>query len=263
MHLAAFAILAASLLVAGSARGAAVAPAECLQMDPPVLERTLFSKPAHTMIISGPCPEGCHIILKIVSPPRDFKLNKSGKGLGFVWLPVGHAEIKEIPVMYQVLSSAKISDILSPDEQDLAGLTSDFKEAYQQCKISFERDPPHNEIAHLRQEYISGLIKIFKEGGLYQTREEAVQVNDCRFKARLVHPAEAPLGEYKVFCYAVQDGKARLIFQDKFLVKPGGLAQWLADRAQTNPAIYGGLAAVIAVVAGLLVGVVFRRSGGH
>ncbi len=237
--------------------------AECLQMDPPALERTLFSKPTHTMTITGPCPEGCQIVLKIVSPVRDFRLNKSGKGLGLVWLPVGHAEIKEIPVMYQVLSSANISSILSPAEQEAAGLTSDFKEVYEQCKIRFEKDLPHNEIAGLRQEYVSGLIKIFKDGGLYQRHEEAVQINGSQFSVQSVYPAGAPLGEYKIFCYAVQDGKARLIFQDKFLIKSGALAQWLAYHAQTSPVIYGSLAAVIAVAAGLLVGVIFRKSGGH
>ncbi len=263
MRFSTFALLIASLLAAGGAWAAAGAPAECLQMEPPALERTLFSKPTHTMIISGPRPEGCQIVLKVVSPTRDFKLNKSGKGLGFVWVPVGHAEVRDIPVMYQVLSSAPISDILSPEEQDLAGLTADFKEVYQQSKISFEKDVPHNEMAQLRQEYISGLIKIFKEGGLYRRQEGAVQVNGYQFKAQLVQPTEAPLGEYKVFCYAVQDGKARLIFQDKFFVKPGVLADWLATHAQTSPVIYGCLAAVIAVAAGLLVGVVFRKSGAH
>jgi hypothetical protein len=176
---------------------------------------------------------------------------------------VGHAEVKDIPVMYAVLSSAKISNILSPAEQEAAGLTADFKEVYDECKCHFEKNPPPNEMAGLREEYISGLIKIFKEGGLYQNREGAIQVNGCQFRTQFVHPAGAPLGEYKVFCYAVQDGKARLIFQDKFLVKSGALAQWLAYHAQTSPAIYGSLAALIAVAAGLLVGVVFRKSGGH
>jgi len=260
-----FLVMAASFIAIVHLGDAASAPSgsECLQMDPPFLERTLFLKPSHTMTITGPCPEGCNIILKIVSPTRDFRLNKSGKGLGFVWLPVGHAEVKEIPAMYQVLSSAKISDILSSAEQEAAGLTSDYKEVYEQCKVHFEKDMPHNEIASLRQEYVSGLIKIFKDAGLYLRQEGAIQINGSQFSARSVQPSDAPLGEYKVFCYAVQDGKARLIFQDKFLVKSGTLGQWLAYHAQESPVIYGVLAALIAVAAGLLVGVVFRKGGSH
>jgi hypothetical protein len=264
LSIATFLLLAALFIVLGSAGDAAAASAaECLQMDPPFLERTLFLKASHTMIITGPCPEGSQIVLKVVSPTRDFRLNKSGKGLGFVWLPVGHAEVKEIPVMYQVLSSAKISDILSPAEQEAVGLTSDLKEIYDECKVHFDQDIPHNEIAGLRQEYVSGLIKIFKDSGLYQRQEGAVQINGSQFSARSVQPSDAPLGEYKVFCYAVQDGKARLIFQDKFLVKSGALSQWLAYHAQASPVVYGVLAAVIAVAAGLLVGAVFRKGGSH
>ena len=260
-----FLVVTAPFITLASQGDAASAPSgpECLQMDPPFLERTLFLKGVHTMTITGPRPEGCDIILKIVSPVRDFRLNKSGKGLGFVWLPVGHAEVKDIPAMYQVLGSAKITDILPPAEQEAAGLTSDYKEVYEQCKVHFDKDMPHNEISGLRREYVSGLIKIFKDAGLYLREEGAIQINGSQFSARSVQPSDAPLGEYKVFCYAVQDGKARLIFQDKFLVKSGTLGQWLAYHAQASPVIYGVLAAVIAVAAGLLVGVVFRKGGSH
>ncbi len=215
------------------------------------------------MTITGPCPEGCHIIIKIVSPTRDFKLNKFGKGLGFVWLPVDHVEVKEVPGMYHIFSSAKIADILSPAEQEAAGLTADFNEVRDRCKLCFEKDPPHNQIAGLRREYVSGLVQIFKDSGLYVRHEGDVKINSSQFTVESMQPSDAPLGEYNVFCYAVQDGKARLIFQDKFLVKSGAVAQWLAYHAQTSPAMYGVFAALIAVAAGLLVGVVFRKGGSH
>ena len=251
------------LLIGAHDSGSAASELNCLQMDPPFLERTLFLKSSHTMTITGPRPEGCDIILKIVSPSRDFKLNKSGKGLGFVWLPVGHAEVRGIPVMYQVFSSAKISEILPIAEQEAVGVTSDYKEVFENCTIHFDKDMPHNEIADLREEYISGLIKIFKNSGLYLRQEGAVQLSGVQFAARSVQPSDAPVGEYNIFCYAVQDGKARLIFQDKFVVKSGVVAEWLAYQAQVSPVIYGILAAVIAVAAGLLVGVVFRKGGSH
>ncbi len=127
-------------------------------------------------------------MLKIVSPNRNYRLNKTGKGLGFVWLPVGHAEIKDIPGMYAILSSAKISSILSPAAQEEAGLSPGFRRSLKKCEVRFENDPPRGSIAGLRREYISGLIRIFKEAGLYQNLEGAVTIEDNRFTAKPCPP---------------------------------------------------------------------------
>jgi hypothetical protein len=237
--------------------------AAALTCQPPWLERTLFSKRFHTVTFTGPAPEGCQIILKIVSPNREFKLNKSGKGLGFVWLPVGHAEVKNVPGMYALLSSGKISGILSHEEQEALGLTPDFKEIYQQARIRHKEDSREEEAASLNREYISGLIKILKGRELYQQKEGSVEISGGQFKARLIHPADAPLGEYRVFCYACKEGKAQLLAEDIFIVKSTGLAEWLSHQAKTNAAVYGIIAALIAVGVGVFVGVIFKKGGRH
>jgi len=237
--------------------------ASVLKIEPRILERTLFSRPYQTAVVMGTCPEGSEVVVKVISPTRDFKLNKAGKSLGFVWVPSGHAEVTEIPVMYAVLSSARISGILSPAEQERAGLCPDFREVYQQAKIRFEKDPPRDERTALHKEYVAGLIKIFIEGGLYQYREGAVKMDSRTFMARLVYPANAPLGEYKIFCYVIEGGRARLLCQDKLLLKSSREIEWLSYYAHAKPAVYGIFSALVAVAVGLLVGIVLGRRTGH
>ncbi len=256
-----------ALLVTAVGSGTAVAAgsegAPALRIEPRVLERTLLSKPYQTSVITGTCPEGSEVVVKVISPTRDFKLNKAGKSLGLLWVPSGHAEVTEIPVMYDVLSSVKVSSILSPAEQERTGLCPDFRDVYRQAKIRFEKNPPPDQITVLHKEYVAGLIRIFIEGGLYQYREKAVQVDSRTFRARLVYPAAAPLGEYKIFCYLVEDGRARLLCQDTLLVKSSRVIDWLSRYAHASPAIYGIFSALVAVVVGLLVGVVLGRGTGH
>ena len=155
MRLATVASILAALLVTAAGSAMAVAAesdgAPVVKIEPRVLERSLFSRPYQTVVITGTCPEKCEVVVKVISPTRDFKLNKAGKSLGFVWVPSGHAEVTEIPVMYAVLSSAKISSILSPAEQERAGLCPDFRDVYQQAKIRFEKDPPRDERASTSQ----------------------------------------------------------------------------------------------------------------
>jgi uncharacterized protein (TIGR02186 family) len=234
-----------------------------LTFQPAGLERTLFSKRFHTLTISGTAPEDAQIIIKIVSPTKEFKLNKSGKGLGFVWLPVSHAEIKKLSGMYALLSSGKLSAILTSDQQKANGLSPDYQEIYSQAEIHFKTPPREEEAAGLKKEYISGLIKILEQGGLYQIKENAVRLAGNQFTAQIKHPADAPLGEYRVTCYAVKEGKIALLAEDKFQVKQTGLADWLTRQAGSNAVIYGIMAAIIAVAAGIFVGLIFKRGGGH
>jgi uncharacterized protein (TIGR02186 family) len=236
---------------------------EEITFQPAGLERTLFSKRFQQLTIHGTAPEGSQIILKIVSPMKDFKLNKSGKGLGFVWLPISHTEVKKLPGLFALLSSAKISQLLSPEQQKALGLSADYQELYAQAEFHYKEPPQGAEADQLKKEYLSGLIKIQEEGGLYQIREDGVRLSGNQFTAHLKHPADAPLGEYNVYCYAVKAGQGQLIGQGKFQVKQTGLADWLTQQASGNAVIYGILAAFIAVAAGILVGMVFKKGGGH
>jgi hypothetical protein len=267
MRLAILGSILVALLVTAAGGGMALAPASdgasVLKIEPRILERTLFSRPYQTAVVMGTCPEGSEVVVKVISPTRDFKLNKAGKSLGFVWVPSGHAEVTEIPVMYAVLSSARISGILSPAEQERAGLCPDFREVYQQAKIRFAKDPAPDQIATLHKEYVAGLVRIFIQGGLYQYREGAVEMDSRTFKARVVYPANAPLGEYKIFCYLVEHGRAHLLCQDTLTMKSSKLIEWLAYYAHASPAIYGIFSALVAVVVGLLVGVVLGRGTGR
>jgi Putative transmembrane protein (Alph_Pro_TM) len=236
---------------------------EAIKCQPPSLEKTLFSEKFSVVTLTGPAPLGADIILKVVSPNREFKLNKSGKGLGFVWLPVGHAEVKNLPGMCILLSSAGVKDVLPEEEQRAAGLSFDFREIYQKAQIIHKEDTNQEEAASLNREYLTGLIRILKEARLYRFQEGAVKIARGQFEAQWIHPSEAPLGEYRILCYAIKDGKARLISEQSFWVRSTGLAEWLSHQAQENAVVYGILAALIAVGVGLFVGVIFKKGGGH
>ena len=183
--------------------------------------------------------------------------------MGFVWLPIAHAEVKKLPGMYALLSSGKISGMLPPEQQKTLGLSPDYQEIYDQAELHYKNPPKEGEAAGLKKEYITGLIKILEEGQLYQVRETAVQLSGNQFMAQVKHPADAPLGEYQVYCYAVKEGKSELLAQGKFQVKQTGLAEWLTQQAAKNAVVYGIMAALIAIGAGVFVGLIFKRGGGH
>ncbi len=265
MRLAAAGILAACLITAAPGIKAFAEPAGApvLNIAPKLLERSLFSKPYQTLVISGTCPAKTEVVIKVVSPARSFRLNRAGKGLGFVWLPSGHAEVAQVPVMYAILSSAKISGAISPAEQERAGVCPDFRHIFQQASVRFQKEMPGDESAKLRREYVSGLVSILRKDGMYKYEEGAVKIDAGSFRAQLAYPASAPLGEYRVFLYLVNNGALHLVCEDKLRVKSGRIIEWLSYHAQASPAMYGTFSALVAVLVGLFVGVVLGRGAGH
>jgi hypothetical protein len=232
--------------------------ADEMQIRPSSFVRALFVEKSSSLTLRGPAPEGSQILIKVVGPERDFNLNKSGRVFGFLWVPVSHGIVRTLPGMYALLSSGKVAGVLPPEEQRAAKLFPDFQELWQLGKVSFQEERGAEEAETLAQDFLRGLIRILQEKRLYQVEEEAVQISGGQFLARLLVPAEAPQGEYRVSAYALENGKARLLATGRFTARAEGLAAWLARQAQDRPTVYGIIAVLIALAAGALVGVIFQ-----
>jgi uncharacterized protein (TIGR02186 family) len=231
-----------------------------IQIQPSSFVRALFVEKTNILTLSGPAPEGSRVVIKVVGPDREFKLNKSGKAFGFLWVPVSHGVVRNLPGMYALLGSAKMADALSPEEQKEASLFLDFLELLQLGKFSFHEERNPEEAEALSRDFLRGLVRLLEEKGLYRQEEEAIQIAGGRFQARLHLPAEAPLGDYRVFAYALEAGKVRLLANGGFTVGAEGPAAWLARQAKESPVLYGLIAVLIALGAGTFVGFVFQFS---
>jgi hypothetical protein len=247
-------------LIWGSSWAASASPGK-VEIQPPSLARNLFVEKANLLTFRGAAPDGARIVIKIAGPEGDFKLNKSGKVFGFLWVPVRHAVAGAVPAFFAVLSSEKEGSPFFEEEQKAAGISPAFRQWPGQGKVTFLEKTDPEEAETLSGEFLQGLIRLLQEKGLYRQDETAVRVAGGRFEARLRLPAEAPLGEYEVFVYALKDRGASLLDRGVFTVGAEGLAAWLARQARENPAAYGVLAVLIALGAGTLVGVIFQLGG--
>ncbi len=229
-----------------------------IHIQPSSSTRGLFVEKFSLLTLQGPAPAGSQILIKVVGPERDFKLNKSGRVLGFLWMPVSHGVVRSLPGVYVLLSSVRAAEALSSEEPSAVNLFSDFQELRQRGRVFFPEEKTSEETENRSREFLGGLIRILHEKGMYRQDEKAVQITGERFQARLLLPAEAPLGEYRVSAYALEEGKARLLASGSFTAKAEGLAAWLARQAQDSPALYGIMAVLIALGAGAFVGVIFQ-----
>jgi uncharacterized protein (TIGR02186 family) len=79
------------------------------------------------------------------------------------------------------------------------------------------------------------------------------------FRVDIRFPANAPVGLYEVFFYLVRDGDVISAQSNPLYVSRIGFEAWIFDFAQRRSLAYGVLAIGLAVVAGWIASLIFRK----
>jgi hypothetical protein len=112
------------------------------------------------------------------------------------------------------------------------------------------------------------LVKLKKSEKLYRENASAVTLGDKsgslrQFSAKLAIPSRLSPGAYTVEVFAVKDGVILAQASQPLEAKMIGIPALMADLAFNHAVWYGILASVIAIVAGLGIGLVFQSKGAH
>ena len=83
------------------------------------------------------------------------------------------------------------------------------------------------------------------------------------FKHYFRFPPAATEGRYQVESFCFQKGQLVGYGKDVIEIKKVGLESWLTTTSQNRPVLFGIMAVLIAMCAGLLVGFIFRKGGHH
>lgn len=206
--------------------------------------------------ITGKSDANDEIIIKISSPPTESSLKFMGKVAGLFWMKVGDMEFKPVSNVYMLYTTGAIDKIANPEERTRSMVGYDAIKA--QVEITSSKGPVDKD------RWFSEFIKFKEKDKIYGIHEGAV-IKDGKggFSTTVDWPYQAPPGEYKVSVLAIREGKVYAEASQKLVVKTSGMITLLSDLAFKNPAIYGVIAIVIAILAGLGVGIVFKGGGGH
>ena len=85
-------------------------------------------------------------------------------------------------------------------------------------------------------------------------------VRDLLFRSTIPFPANVPIGDYEVNVYLFKDGKPISQQTTSLPVRKVGLEAQLYNFAHDQAPWYGAIAIFIALIAGWLAGVIFRRA---
>lgn len=211
------------------------------------------------LTITGEAPGGSDIYIKVASPDDSvLELNRKGK-VGPFWMNVENTTVTEVPKLYLILSSAPL-DSAPADLSTKLGISGDFSYIYSRAVVKKHTE---NESVKLPKEsadsYVSALINIYREGGLYGIKENAVSVKDGKFTAKVMLPPNIPQEMCSVTAYAVRDGVLLGSASASFSVTGVGLVRWLSRESIFFGPEYGFLAVMIALAFGAGIAVLFGK----
>ena len=209
--------------------------------------------------ISADIPECDGVVIELEGKIKDLVLNKKGEKK-FIWLNVAQITVKNAPSVYFLASSDKLENICAGEEleKELLGYSS------LKHKIIFKSDS-----LSTGDMVFDEFIKLKEHNGSYNINNK---INfDSKFKGRqkvstiLNIPPFIPAGNYEILLYCFRSGNLFKKTSANFLIKEVGLTAFIKNLAFGNPALYGIFAILIALAAGIIIGIIFnkRRSGGQ
>lgn len=208
----------------------------------------------------NPVP-GSDIVVKLTAEKKEaIRLDVKGR-VGPFWMTVKQYEVTGVPLMYKVYAAKPLAEIASAET--LKDLEMGYDAVHQRMKMHLIR----GQAATADPEIVwQGLLKIKEKAQLYQlaTGPGSIQLTEGQlFKIHLQFPSASGEGRYQVESYCFQNGRLVGYGKNEIQVKKVGLEEWLTHTSRNQALPYGILAVVVALGAGLFVGIIFKKGGHH
>jgi uncharacterized protein (TIGR02186 family) len=189
------------------------------------------------------------IIAVVRGPERNMTVWRKGKVAG-IWVNADSVTFNNIPAFYAVVASQPVEQLIQPSVAALYKIGA----------------------AHLRYETASPVsperARIFTEALIEQQRQAGLFVADIGrvrflgerlFRATLSFPENVPTGTYLIQVFLVRDGDVVSGQTTPLVVSKVGIDAEIADFAIRQSAAYGAIAIAVALAAGWLASLPFRR----
>ena len=208
------------------------------------------------ILLFGTTPGIGDVVVVVRGPVQDQVVRKKGRVAG-VWFNREEIGFESVPSYYAVASNRPIQEFANPRE------LTDFQIGLEYLIL----EPSPERIAEGRLEpgriraFRKALIKQKIDRGLYSPKTSDVTfVSDQLWRMDLKLPANIITGTYGVDAYLFQDGEVAAIETSLIQVRKFGFEAATYDMAHREPLAYGIMAIAIAVVAGWLASVAFRKT---
>lgn len=250
----AFSFLATALLVLGAFAAASPAVLSQQQLVADLSDHEVAITTGFTgaeLLLFGAI-EGEGQIVVVVTGPRQTMTVREKERIAGIWINTDSMTFQNVPSFYAVAATGSLDEIdpyvRSRQEMGLDHLNL--------RAIGVEPGTPIEAVRAFRE----GLIRNHVRHGLYAAGTGKIAVQSGRlFRTWVSFPANVVTGIYSVSVYYMRDGSPVHAQTTPLRVSKTGVGAYVFRFAHTNAAAYGVFAIVVAILAGWLAAVIFRK----
>jgi uncharacterized protein (TIGR02186 family) len=190
------------------------------------------------------------IIAVVRGPERDITVWRKGKIAG-IWINADALTFDNVPAFYAVVASRPVEQLIQP------AIAALYKIGAAQLKYETVSPAPPGRA----RIFAEALIREQQRAGLYVADTGKVTfLGERLFRATLSFPPNVPTGTYLVQVFLVRDGDVVSGQTTPLVVSKVGVDAAISDFAIRESAAYGAIAIAVALTAGWLASLPFRRA---
>jgi uncharacterized protein (TIGR02186 family) len=189
------------------------------------------------------------IIVTVRGPDQDMIVRRKERKIG-IWVNSESARYKNVPAYYASASNRPM-EIIAPQS-----VLQDYRIGLEYQRFIAISDNPDTD----QKVYRDALVRNMQNAGLFNERPAKISfLSNQLFRTNIHFPANTPTGTYTINVYLIRDGRIASVKTTPLVVSKTGISAEVYEFAHRYSALYGIIAVIIAVVAGWIASVAFRK----
>ena len=202
------------------------------------------------VLLFGAVDEPGDVVVVVRGPAARHVLHRKSRIAG-IWVNTATMTFEEAPSFFSVASSRPLDEIASENVRERNKM-----EVRHNVELA-----PAKASENVRQVWIDALIRNKQREGLYRVDPERVAFSGPQlFRTDMFFPANVPTGNYQVNVYLLRDGQVVSAQTTPLIISKIGVEADIFQFAHEQSAWYGLIAIALALLAGWLAHVAFRRA---
>jgi len=192
------------------------------------------------------------VVITMKGPLQNQMVRRKSRVAG-IWVNRDRVAFDNVPSFFAIASTQPLDEIASVSVRNQFGLGVDH--------LSMKLIDGDDYSVDEKKAFAAALIRNKQKADLYTKEPGKVTFPGPKlFRTTFAFPANVPPGHYQVEVFKLKNGQVLGAQQSSLQISKVGMEADVFDFANQSAALYGILAIVIAVSAGWLAGVIFRRA---
>lgn len=200
------------------------------------------------LLLFGSIDEPGDIVVVVRGPSGPAVVRQKKREAG-IWLNRSPIRFEGVPAYYAVASTRPLGEIGAPN------LLARLQIGAGNLRFRFANAGPEPDTKPHRD----AILRHKKQDGLYREEPSVVFLGPKLFRTEISFPSTVPVGTYTTEVYLIRDDRVIAAQSTPLFVDKQGIEQEIYDFSRREPAVYGFMAVLLAVAAGWIAALLFRR----